>query len=148
MRFTTTQVTQIVNGKLEGKDVSLDGVTQDSRTVTPNCLFVPLVAERDGHDYIENAIGAGATAYLTNGPKYKDAVSIEVTDTASALLQLGGAARTSIQSPVIGITGSVGKTSVKDLATSVLTQRGLTHSSLRSFNNEIGVPLTLSLIHI
>ena len=69
MRFTTTQVTQIVNGKLEGKDVSLDGVTQDSRTVTPNCLFVPLVAERDGHDYIENAIGAGATAYLTNGPK-------------------------------------------------------------------------------
>jgi len=143
MRFTTTQVTQIVNGKLEGKDVSLDGVTQDSRKVTPNCLFIPLVAERDGHDYIENAIAAGATAYLTNGPKYKDAVSIEVTDTASALLQLGGAARTSIQSPVIGITGSVGKTSVKDLATSVLAQRGLTHSSLRSFNNEIGVPLTL-----
>ena len=143
MRFTTTQVTQIVNGKLEGKDVSLDGVTQDSRKATPNCLFIPLVAERDGHDYIENAIAAGATAYLTNGPKYKDAVSIEVTDTASALLQLGGAARTSIQSPVIGITGSVGKTSVKDLATSVLTQRGLTHSSLRSFNNEIGVPLTL-----
>ena len=143
MRFTTTQVTQIVNGKLEGKDINLDGVTQDSRTATPNCLFVPLVAERDGHNYIENAIATGATAYLTNGPKYTDAVSIEVADTASALLQLGEAARTSIHAPVIGITGSVGKTSVKDLATSVLTQRGLTHSSLRSFNNEIGVPLTL-----
>ena len=143
MRFTTTQVTQIVNGKLEGKDINLDGVTQDSRTATANCLFVPLVAERDGHNYIENAIATGATAYLTNGPKYTDAVSIEVTDTASALLQLGEAARTSIKSPVIGITGSVGKTSVKDLTTSVLTQRGLTHSSPRSFNNEIGVPLTL-----
>ena len=143
MRFTTTQVTQIVNGKLEGKDINLDGVTQDSRTVTANCLFVPLVAERDGHNYIENAIATGATAYLTNGPKYTDAVSIEVTDTASALLQLGEASRTSIKSPVIGITGSVGKTSVKDLTTSVLTQRGLTHSSPRSFNNEIGVPLTL-----
>ena len=143
MRFTTTQVTQIVNGKLEGKDINLDGVTQDSRTVTPNCLFVPLIAERDGHNYIENAIASGATAYLTNGPKYTDAASIEVVDTASALLQLGGAARTSIHSPVIGITGSVGKTSVKDLTTSVLNQRGLTHSSLRSFNNEIGVPLTL-----
>jgi UDP-N-acetylmuramoyl-tripeptide--D-alanyl-D-alanine ligase len=143
MRFTTTQVTQIVNGKLEGKDINLDGVTQDSRTVTANCLFVPLVAERDGHNYIENAIATGATAYLTNGPKYTDAVSIEVADTASALLQLGEAARTSIKSPVIGITGSVGKTSVKDLTTSVLTQRGLTHSSPRSFNNEIGVPLTL-----
>ena len=143
MRFTTTQVTQIVNGKLEGKDINLDGVTQDSRTATANCLFVPLVAERDGHNYIENAIATGATAYLTNGPKYTDAVSIEVTDTASALLQLGEASRTSIKSPVIGITGSVGKTSVKDLTTSVLTQRGLTHSSPRSFNNEIGVPLTL-----
>ena len=143
MRFTTTQVTQIVNGKLEGKDINLDGVTQDSRTSTANCLFVPLVAERDGHNYIENAIATGATAYLTNGPKYTDAVSIEVADTASALLQLGEAARTSIKSPVIGITGSVGKTSVKDLTTSVLTQRGLTHSSPRSFNNEIGVPLTL-----
>lgn len=143
MRFTTTQVTQIVNGKLEGKDMNLDGATQDSRTATANCLFVPLVAERDGHNYIENAIATGATAYLTNGPKYTDAVSIEVTDTASALLQLGEAARTSIKSPVIGITGSVGKTSVKDLTTSVLTQRGLTHSSPRSFNNEIGVPLTL-----
>lgn len=143
MRFTTTQVTQIVNGKLEGKDINLDGVTQDSRTATANCLFVPLVAERDGHNYIENAIATGATAYLTNGPKYTDAVSIEVADTASALLQLGEAARTSIKSPVIGITGSVGKTSVKDLTTSVLTQRGLTHSSPRSFNNEIGVPLTL-----
>lgn len=143
MRFTTTQVTQIVNGKLEGKDINLDGVTQDSRTATANCLFVPLVAERDGHNYIENAIATGATAYLTNGPKYTDAVSIEVADTASALLQLGEASRTSIKSPVIGITGSVGKTSVKDLTTSVLTQRGLTHSSPRSFNNEIGVPLTL-----
>ena len=143
MRFTTTQVTQIVNGKLEGKDINLDGVTQDSRTATANCLFVPLVAERDGHNYIENAIATGATAYLTNGPKYTDAVSIEVADTASALSQLGEAARTSIKSPVIGITGSVGKTSVKDLTTSVLTQRGLTHSSPRSFNNEIGVPLTL-----
>ncbi len=143
MRFTTTQVTQIVNGKLEGKDINLDGVTQDSRTATANCLFVPLVAERDGHNYIENAIATGATAYLTNGPKYTDAASIEVADTASALLHLGEAARTSIKSPVIGITGSVGKTSVKDLTTSVLTQRGLTHSSPRSFNNEIGVPLTL-----
>ena len=95
MKFTAVQVAQVVDGKINGKDLELDGVTQDSRTVTPGSLFVPLVAERDGHDYIENAIAAGATAYLTNGPKYKDAVSIEVTDTASALLQLGGAARTS-----------------------------------------------------
>ena len=143
MRFTTAQVARIVDGGIEGKDTNLDGATQDSRTVTPNCLFVPLVAERDGHDYIENAVAAGAAAYLTNGPRFTNAVSIEVTDTASALVNLGAAARTSIEVPVIGITGSVGKTSVKDLTASVLSQRGLTHSSPRSFNNEIGVPLTL-----
>ena len=143
MRFTTTQVTQIVDGKINGKDLELDGVTQDSRTVTPGSLFVPLAAKRDGHDYIDQAVQAGASAYLTNGKQTTDATSIQVEDTASALLSLGAAARTSIQSPVVGITGSVGKTSVKDLAASVLTQRGLTHSSPRSFNNEIGVPLTL-----
>ena len=143
MKFTAAQVAQVVDGKIDGKDLELDGATQDSRTVTPGSLFVPLVAERDGHDYINQAVQAGASAYLTSGKQATDATSIQVEDTASALLSLGAAARTSIQSPVIGITGSVGKTSVKDLTTSVLSQRGTTHSSPRSFNNEIGVPLTL-----
>ncbi len=143
MRFTVAQVAQVVDGKIDGKDLQLDGVTQDSRSVTPGSLFVPLVAERDGHDYIDQAVQAGASAYLTSGKQVTEATSIQVEDTASALLSLGAAARTSIQSSVVGITGSVGKTSVKDLATSVLSQRGTTHSSPRSFNNEIGVPLTL-----
>ena len=64
MRFTVAQVAQVVDGKIDGKDLQLDGVTQDSRTVTPGSLFVPLIAERDGHDYIDQAVQAGALSLI------------------------------------------------------------------------------------
>ncbi len=148
MRIWASEVAAATGGDLLGPDVLVDGATQDSRAVTPGCLFVPLVAERDGHDFVDAATSAGAAAHLTHrsGGPAGGATAVRVADTGDALTALGAAARRSIGAAggrVVGITGSVGKTSTKDLVAAVLGRAGTTHASARSFNNEIGVPLTL-----
>ena len=104
---------------------------------------MPIVAERDGHDYIDAAVAVGAAAYLTAGP-IAAATAVRVDDTAAALLALGRHARTKVADRVVGVTGSVGKTSTKDLLAPVLRTTYRTAASERSFNNELGVPLTLA----
>lgn len=126
--------------------VTVDGVSVDSRSVRAGELFVPLVAERDGHDFLPAAASAGAAAVLTTDPDRVPAGvgAVLVADTGAALSALGTAARDRLTDRVIGITGSVGKTSVKDLLAAVLGRVAVTTASARSFNNEIGVPLTLA----
>jgi UDP-N-acetylmuramoyl-tripeptide--D-alanyl-D-alanine ligase len=120
-------------------------VTIDSRSVTSGSLFVPIVADRDGHTFIDDAVGAGAVAYLTeHAPSAVDATAVVVPDTSAALLALGRHARSRLSDRVIGITGSVGKTTVKDLTRAALASRYEAHANARSFNNELGVPLTLA----
>jgi UDP-N-acetylmuramoyl-tripeptide--D-alanyl-D-alanine ligase len=142
MELRTAELATAVGGRLEGPDVVVDGATQDSRAVTAGQLFVPIVAERDGHDFIGAALANGAAAYLTSGPIVGGS-AVVVEDTALALQAAGRLARTRLPDRVVGVTGSVGKTSVKDLLAAVLGQRWRTAASLRSFNNELGVPLTL-----
>ncbi|MXZ94926.1 MAG: UDP-N-acetylmuramoyl-tripeptide--D-alanyl-D-alanine ligase [Acidimicrobiaceae bacterium] len=146
MRFTLEQVAAATGGRVHGNGFTeVDGVTQDSREVRPGMLFVPLVAERDGHDFIDEAVARGASAYLTaRGPAAIDAAAVEVDDTQEALTALAGEARSRLGSvPVVGITGSVGKTTTKDLLAAVLGRDRRVWASTRSFNNEIGVPITL-----
>ena len=146
MRWTLDEIAAATGGRLHGDGTTVvDGVTQDSRDVRPGMLFVPLVAERDGHDYIADAVAAGASAHLTaRGPSEVDAAAVEVDDTQAALTALAGEARSRLGSvPVVGITGSVGKTTTKDLLAAVLGRDRRVWSSTRSFNNEIGVPITL-----
>jgi UDP-N-acetylmuramoyl-tripeptide--D-alanyl-D-alanine ligase len=144
MRVRASWIAQVVDGRLEGTDVEVDGATQDSRLAKPGSLFVPIVAARDGHDFVADAVGAGAVAYLTSRPPVgAGAAAIVVDDTAVALRRLATAVRELLPDRVIGITGSVGKTSTKDLAAAALATTFATHASDRSFNNEIGVPLTL-----
>ena len=142
MEFTTSQIAHVTSGEVKGEEKVIKAATQDSRKVTPGCLFIPLISERDGHSYIEEALSLGAAAYLTE-QEPKEGTSIRVENTATALTQLGKAARFSFHVPVVGITGSVGKTSVKDMTSAVLSQHGEVHASPNSYNNEIGVPLTL-----
>jgi len=142
MEFTTSQIAYVTSGELKGEEKVIQAAIQDSRKVTPGCLFIPLISERDGHAYIAEALSLGATAYLTE-QEPKEGTSIRVENTATALIQLGKAARFSFHVPVVGITGSVGKTSVKDMTSAVLSQQGDVHASPNSYNNEIGVPLTL-----
>ena len=125
-----------------GPDVELFGASIDSRTVAQGELFVPVVAERDGHDFIDNALAAGASAYLT-ARSPREATAVVVVDTVAALAELGRHARSRFDGPVVGITGSVGKTSVKDMAAAAIGADRPTHASPMSFNNELGVPLTL-----
>lgn len=143
MRFTTSEIATATGGELFGRDVQVLGANIDSRTIARDQLFVPIVAERDGHDFIGAAVGQGATAYLTSGP-IEAATAIRVADTATALTDLGRLARSRLHGPVIGITGSVGKTSVKDLMASAMATTFRTSAAVGSFNNEMGVPLTLA----
>ena len=146
MKFRATDIANAVDGDLTGDDVEVDGVAIDSRLIIGGELFVPVIAERDGHEFVAQAVDAGAVAYLCSRDVDVDGTHIKVDDTADALLQLGRHARTRLadNAAVIGITGSVGKTTVKDLTKAVLATRFRTHASPRSFNNELGVPLTLT----
>ncbi|WP_426572631.1 UDP-N-acetylmuramoyl-tripeptide--D-alanyl-D-alanine ligase [Aquihabitans sp. McL0605] len=142
MRFTTTEVADATGGEVFGREASVDGASIDSRLVQPGQLFVPIVAERDGHDFITTAVRAGASAYLTS-EMIGAGTAIRVADTAVALSALGSAARDRLGDRVVGITGSVGKTSLKDLLASVAATTYRTAASVGSFNNELGLPLTL-----
>jgi len=129
---------------LIGPDVYFDGASFDSRSLKPGQLFVPIVAERNGHEFISAARKAGAVAHLTSEPDpyRRDGTAIEVADTARALLALAQWARQGLHAKVVGVTGSVGKTSTKDLIAAA--SAGLrTIANERSFNNEQGLPITI-----
>ncbi|MFC9982317.1 UDP-N-acetylmuramoyl-tripeptide--D-alanyl-D-alanine ligase [Gordonia sp. NPDC127522] len=144
MHFRASEVAEAVGGELLGPDVQIDGASIDSRSVRPGQLFVPIVAERDGHDFIESALDGGATAYLTSRVDPVGGTAIRVADTALALADLGRAVRARVPDRVVGITGSVGKTSTKDLLAGVLRTTYRTAASEKSFNNELGLPITLA----
>lgn len=134
---------------IEGGDLDamISGVSTDSRSCGRGSLFIPLVgAHFDGHDYAAQAVAQGAAAMLwqKDHPDHPHGVPIiGVEDTLQALQQLASAYRDELDLVVIGITGSNGKTSVKDILTSMLTQRYATSKTKGNRNNEIGVPLTL-----
>jgi len=142
VRFSTSDVASELGGDLVGPDVGVDGVSIDSRTLLPGQLFVPIVAERDGHEFIPSALEAGAPAYLTARPPV-GATAVVVADTGRALLRLGEVARARLAGGVVGITGSVGKTTTKELLRHCLASSFPVGASESSFNNELGLPLTL-----
>ncbi|MBV8160185.1 MAG: UDP-N-acetylmuramoyl-tripeptide--D-alanyl-D-alanine ligase [Acidimicrobiia bacterium] len=142
VKLVTSQIADVTDGRVSGPDVTVDGAAIDSRTLRPGALFVPMVAERDGHEFISDALARGAAAYLTARPPV-GGTAVAVEDTSAALAALGRWARRRLPGPVVGITGSAGKTSTKDLLGAVLQRVLPTVVSERSFNNELGVPLTL-----
>ena len=140
------EIAEAVGGQVVGADVEVSGASIDSRAVAPGQLFVPIVAARDGHDFIPNALASGAGAYLTSAPPNPDsgATAITCDDTAAALADVGRLVRRRLPERVVGVTGSVGKTSTKDLLAGVLGTTFVTAASEKSFNNELGLPLTLA----
>ncbi len=142
MRFRASRIADVLGGELVGPDTGVDGASVDSRTLATGQLFVPVAAARDGHAFVAHALAAGAPAYLTSATP-AGGTAIRVGDTASALWSLGAHARDLLPDRVVGITGSVGKTTVKDLAAGALAADLRTHATRDSYNNELGVPLTL-----
>jgi UDP-N-acetylmuramoyl-tripeptide--D-alanyl-D-alanine ligase len=142
MLLRLAEIAAATGGTLKGDDRVVDGVSIDSRGLDPGSLFVPIVSARDGHDFIADARARGAVAHLASraiGPE----PHILVHDTTEALQRLARAARRDRDPAVVGITGSVGKTTTKDLLHAALSRCRRTHASTRSFNNELGVPITL-----
>ena len=142
MRFSAVEVASATGGRLHGADVEVDGVSFDSRSVKPGQLFVPIIAERDGHDFIPDALARGAAAYLTDRAPVAG-TAIEVANTVRALMALAAVKRQDFTGTVIAITGSVGKTSTKDLALAALSASKATWANERSFNNEQGLPTAI-----
>ena len=147
--FSAEELHSIVGGKLFENDWLVSGISIDSRTIKKNDLFIALKAKRDGNDFIVSAIENGAKAAIINKiPKDlpKNFPFILVNNSVEALYSIAKYSREKYKGRVIAITGSVGKTSTKDILTKMLSTFGVTHSSQKSFNNHLGVPLTLANI--
>lgn len=140
-------VATATGGRLVGQNAHLSGASFDSRVLVPGQLFVPIVAERNGHDFIDDALRRGAGAYLTMVEPTSRRTAIVVDDTLQALMALARWGRERLEAQVsgrvVGITGSVGKTSTKDFTAAALGARVAVTASEKSFNNDQGLPITI-----
>ncbi|CUH85710.1 UDP-N-acetylmuramoyl-tripeptide--D-alanyl-D-alanine ligase [Thalassovita mediterranea] len=147
MTLWTAQEAAAATGGQAIGDWSVNGVSIDTRTLQTGDLFVALKAARDGHDFVVQALAKGAGAALvTHRPEgvAEDAPLLIVDDVLPALEDLGRAARARTGAKVVAVTGSVGKTSTKEMLRDVLSAQGKTHVAEASYNNHWGVPLTLA----
>lgn len=138
------------NGSPDGKPVQdLLGFSIDSRDIVSGDVFIALRDKRDGHDFVSGAFAAGAAAAIVEADyqrKSGDGALIRVPDPFAALQAIGRAARARLapEARVIAVTGSAGKTTTKDMLRAGLARLGATHAAEKSFNNHLGVPLTLA----
>ena len=141
--LTFETVLAVTGGKVHGAPFAgeLTAVTADSRASVPGCLFA---AVRGGHDYIAAVLDAGAACVLAERvPAGLSGCVIEIPDTVTALQKLATFYRSQFDIPVLGVTGSVGKTTAKEMCAAVLSQRFRVHKTPGNYNNDLGVPLTL-----
>ena len=148
--WTAKDAQKITNGSVNG-DWTAYGISIDSRMVEEGDVFVALQTEAaDGHDYVLDALKKGAVAAIVSkvpAQCSEDTPLLVVEDTLKALEALGQGARYRTSAKVIAVTGSVGKTGTKELLSAGLSPQGQTHASIKSFNNHIGVPITLATMH-
>lgn len=138
------EAAQLLGGELVGGDARFHGVGSDSRRVPAGALFIALRGARfDGHDFIADAERQGAAGALVSRPLNTALPQIHVADTRLALGQLAAAWRRRFRQPVVALTGSNGKTTVKEMIAAILRQRGRVLATLGNLNNDFGVPLTL-----
>ena len=142
--WTSVEIANATGGTASGT-FDVTGVAFDSREVGPGDLFVALQGEvTDGHRFLEQAFAQGAAGAVVSGPC--DGPHVRVADTFAALQTLGAAARARTKAKVIGVTGSVGKTSAKEALYAALerSNHDRAHRSVKSYNNHTGVPLSLA----
>ncbi|GAB5445584.1 UDP-N-acetylmuramoyl-tripeptide--D-alanyl-D-alanine ligase [Gymnodinialimonas sp.] len=146
MSLWTAQSAAAATGGTVKGDWTATGVSIDTRTLDPGDLFVALAAARDGHEFVAQALAAGAVAAMVNHvPDGVDPDKCLVVEAVlPALERLGEAARARTQAKVIAITGSVGKTTAKEMMKQALSGQGKIHAAVASYNNHWGVPLTLA----
>jgi UDP-N-acetylmuramoyl-tripeptide--D-alanyl-D-alanine ligase len=139
-----SQTAQILHAELRGPDAEFYGVSTDTRTLKTGQLYIALRGEKfDGHDFINEAVKAGAAGALISQDVSSSIPLLKVVNTRQALGELARFHRQQFNIPIIAVTGSCGKTTTKALLTSVFSQAGKVLANVSSFNNDIGVPLTL-----
>ena len=145
--WTAAEAARATRG-ITGPDWVATGVSIDTRTLQPGDLFVALRAARDGHDFVAQALDKGAAAALVStvppGVDLNDPRLLLVSNVLQALERLARAARARTGAKVIGITGSAGKTSTKEMMRAALAGQAKVHAAEKSYNNHWGVPLTLA----
>ena len=147
--FTVAQLVEATGGRYYGDEAALNHeitfVTSDSRQAAPGALFIAFVGARvDGHNFMAGCLKNGAVCCLSERePSAEEMPCVQVDSTMRAIGALAAWHRSRFDIPVVGITGSVGKTTTKEMIAAVLSARFNTHKTEKNFNNELGVPQTL-----
>lgn len=131
-------------GAPEEAGFAASGVSIDTRSLQPEDLFVALAGERDGHDFVAEALAKGAAGAMVSRDVSVEGRFLRVDDTLAGLNRLGAYARARSAAKIVAVTGSVGKTTTKEMLRRALAGFGAVHAADASFNNHIGVPLTLA----
>ncbi|MBQ7415890.1 MAG: UDP-N-acetylmuramoyl-tripeptide--D-alanyl-D-alanine ligase [Oscillospiraceae bacterium] len=142
--ITLRQAAQWCGGRIDPKyaDVTFLGANNDSRKIEPGQLFIALRGERDGHDFVPSAMEKGAAAVLCSRP-VGDIPAIVVDDTRLALGQIARGERQRIGMKVVGVTGSVGKSTTKEMIAAVLAKTYRVSKTPANHNNDIGMPMAV-----
>ncbi len=144
IEMTLSEIAACVTGTLIGEDVLVNGVSIDTRTLKNRQLYIAIEGKNfDGHNFIELAEQAGASAVLTHKKLETNLPQIVINDTQLALAELSGAWREKMALKVIGVTGSNGKTTTKEMLAAILSVNNSVLFTQGNLNNEIGVPVTL-----
>ncbi|WP_394202294.1 UDP-N-acetylmuramoyl-tripeptide--D-alanyl-D-alanine ligase [Shewanella waksmanii] len=142
--MTLSELTARLGAQLIGEDTTIDSLSSDSRVMEHRTLFVALIGERfDGHDFANVAVENGAVALLVSKALPVDVPQLLVTDTQKAMGEIGSVVKARVAPISVALTGSNGKTSVKEMVATILSQQHKVLYTAGNFNNEIGVPLTL-----
>ena len=142
--ITLKQAAEWCGGQIDPKyaDVTFLGANNDSRKIEPGQLFIALQGQRDGHEYVTAALEKGAAALLCSR-SLGDIPSILVEDTRKALGDIARGERQRIGMKVVGITGSVGKSTTKEMVTAVLAKSYRVSKTPANHNNDIGMPMAV-----
>lgn len=148
--WSAVEALEVTKGVCSSDDWSVTGISIDTRTIEKGDMFVALIGDHgNGHDYVSAALEKGAVValvdHLVDG--VDEGKQLVVKDTLKAMEDLARAARARSSAKIIGVTGSVGKTTTKEMLNAVLSGQGQTHASIKSYNNHWGVPLSLAGMH-
>ncbi len=144
IRLMASEIAVALQATLIGDDIAIDSVSTDSRQIKTGDLFIALQGPNfDGHKFADEVIAQGAVALIVNRKLATDVPQLVVEDTRIALGQLGALVKAKLAPKTIGVTGSAGKTTVKEMLAAILSRIGQVLATAGNFNNDIGVPLTL-----
>lgn len=139
-----SEIARMLDGQLIGKDAAFHGASLDSRKINPGQLFIAFKGVQvDGHDYLDDALKNGAVGALVSHAVESALPQIIVNDTRLALGEVASYYREQLSMPIVGLTGSCGKTTTKTLIANVLAQAGQVHATEGTLNNDFGMPITL-----